>query len=162
MPVEQEILDRRRFSLVAKIDGVLLYRANDLGREIIVLEGDSLVPIAQAFARVIAALKKALPAEDEPMVNLVGFFKEGGSRGLTTMDRWQVLIFPRKKHRPDSYSKEGDERIVVSPGAVEMAGILVTPMERDFERLEPAAVQGIYSEVSLDRDTLTRVLGAIE
>jgi hypothetical protein len=109
--------------------------------------------MAYAFTRVFTALKKVITTEDEPMVNIAGFY-EGGS--------WHIALFPRKKHRPDAFFKEGDERIVVSPGVVEMAGILVTPMERDFERLDAATVEGIYQEVSFDGNILAKAIKGIE
>ncbi|MCK7467760.1 MAG: DUF4922 domain-containing protein [Desulfosudis oleivorans] len=58
MPVEQEIREAARLSLVAQIEDVLVYRVNDMGREIIVLVGDNRVSMAYAFARVFTALKK--------------------------------------------------------------------------------------------------------
>jgi hypothetical protein len=108
--------------------------------------------MAHAFTRVFTALKKVIPTEDEPMVNIAGF-REGAS--------WHVALFPRQKHRPDAFFREGDERIVVSPGVVEMAGVVVTPMERDFERLDATSVEAIYKEVSCDGHMLARVISAI-
>jgi len=65
------------------------------------------------------------------------------------------LIFPRRKHRPDVFFLKGDARVVVSPGAIDMGGVLVTPVERDFARLNAAAVEMIYREVSLKAEILT-------
>ena len=152
MPVEQEIREAARLSLVAQIEDVFVYRVNDMGREIIVLVGDNRVSMAYAFTRVFTALKKVITTEDEPMVNIAGFH-DGGS--------WHIALFPRQKHRPDAFFKEGDERIVVSPGVVEMAGVLVTPMERDFERLDAATAEGIYREVSLDGNILAKAIKAM-
>jgi hypothetical protein len=87
------------------------------------------------------------------MMNLAGFH-DGKS--------WHIALFPRRKHRPDAFFREGDERVVVSPGAVEMAGVLVTPIERDFFRLDAQAVEAIYQEVSLDRNTVIRAIEAME
>jgi hypothetical protein len=78
MPVEQEIREAARLSLVAQIEGVFIYRVNDMGREIIVLVGDNRVSMAYAFTRVFTALKKVITTEDEPMVNIAGFH-DGGS-----------------------------------------------------------------------------------
>jgi ATP adenylyltransferase/5',5'''-P-1,P-4-tetraphosphate phosphorylase II len=158
MPVEQKILEGAGFMLAAQIEDVFVYRSRDMGREIIVLEGDKRVSMVHAFTKILAALKKVVSAQDEPMVNVAGFFKKVGSEGFLNMGKWRVLIFPRQKHRPDSYFKEGGDRIVVSPGVVEMAGILITPLERDFERLDAASVEGIYQEVSLDGNILTKAI----
>jgi hypothetical protein len=149
MPVEQAILEATRFLLVAQIKDVFVYRINDMGREILVLKGDNRVSMAHAFIKVLTTLEKVIPTKDEPMVNIAGFH-DGGS--------WHVALFPRRKHRPDAYFREGDERIVVSPGVVEMAGVLVTPMERDFNRLDAAVVESIYREVSVDGNMLAEVI----
>jgi hypothetical protein len=39
-----------------------------------------------------------------------------------------------------------------------MAGVLVTPMETDFERLDAATVESIYREVSLDNSILVNAV----
>ncbi|MCK7467759.1 MAG: DUF4922 domain-containing protein [Desulfosudis oleivorans] len=83
------------------------------------------------------------------MVNIAGFLM--ADHGIS-------LYSPAKNTARMRLFKEGDERIVVSPGVVEMAGVLVTPMEKDFERLDTEAVEGIYREVSLDGKILTKVM----
>jgi hypothetical protein len=100
-----------------------------------------------ALKNYLKALKKVLLIDEEPMINIAGFYKESQWEER----KWRLVIFPRRKHRPDAFFKEGDERIVVSPGVIEMGGVLVTPMEKDFERLDASAVEGIYEEVSLER-----------
>jgi hypothetical protein len=112
------------------------------------LEGDNRESMTQVFSMVLAALKNAMHADDEPMVNVAGFYDKS----------WLVALFPRQKHRPDVFYREGDERIVVSPGVVEMAGVLVTPMEKDFELLDAATVEAIYREVSMDGSIFAKVI----
>ena len=85
-------------------------------------------------------------------MNVAGFFKGG---------RWRLVVFPRRKHRPDVYFREGDDRVVVSPGVIDMGGVLITPVERDFERLDGSAVEQIYREVSLEGETVERVIDAM-
>ena len=68
------------------------------------------------------------------------------------------MIFPRQKHRPDAFFRKGDARVVVSPGLIDMGGVLVIPVEKDFERLDAAAVEGIYGEVSLEAKILKEAI----
>jgi hypothetical protein len=42
-----------------------------------------------------------------------------------------------------------------------MGGVLVTPVERDFVRLDAAAVEGIYGEVSLEAETVEKAMDAM-
>ncbi|HJX60390.1 MAG TPA: DUF4922 domain-containing protein, partial [Thermodesulfobacteriota bacterium] len=64
--------------------------------------------------------------------------------------KWRLMIFPRRKHRPEAFFRKGNARVVVSPGVIDMGGLLITPVKRDFERLDAAAVEGIFREVSLE------------
>jgi hypothetical protein len=149
MPIEHEIHGGTRLLLATRVEGVSIYAANDLGREILVLKGDNCESMTQTFLKVLAALKGAVHTDEEPMMNIAGFYDKGS---------WLVALFPRQKHRPDIFYKEGDERIVVSPGVVEMAGVLVTPMEEDFERLDAETVEAIYQEVSMDGDVFLKAI----
>jgi hypothetical protein len=150
MPIEKEIREGKRLTLMKRIDGVSLYRLRDLGREVVVIEGDDRMAVRGAFKSYLNALKEVLLVDEEPMINILGF-----QRG----EKWHLVIFPRRKHRPDIFFKGGDERVVVSPGVIDMGGLLITPVEKDFFRLNAATVEGIYSEVSLERKI---VEGAID
>ena len=152
MPVEKDIREEERLSRMARINGVLLYRVRDLGREVVILEGDDPVAVEEAFKSFLNALKRVLLIDEEPMLNIAGFHEERN---------WRLVIFPRRKHRPNAFFMEGEARIVVSPGLIDMGGILVTPMEKDFERLDAAAVEGIYGEVSLGAETVEKAIDAM-
>lgn len=62
---------------------------------------------------------------------------------------YTMAVYHRAAHRPSHYFAGEDERIAVSPGAIDMAGTLVLPRLKDFERLTPEIVKDIYSEVSV-------------
>jgi hypothetical protein len=152
MPIEKEIREEKRLTLIKKIDCVLLYRARDLGREVILFEGDDPILIEHVLKDFLEALKKVLSTYEEPMMNIAGFYEER---------KWRLVIFPRRKHRPDAFFKEGDARVVVSPGVIDMGGLLITPVKRDFERLDASAVEGIYEEVSLEGKIVERAIDAM-
>ncbi|MFH0801734.1 MAG: DUF4922 domain-containing protein [bacterium] len=152
MPVEKEIREEKRFTWMTQVDGVLLYRVRDLGREVVILEGDDPTAVGGAFKGFLNALKKVLRLDEEPMMNIAGFHQER---------KWRLVIFPRRKHRPDAFFREGEGRVVVSPGVIDMGGVLVTPVERDFERLDAAAVEAIYGEVSLEAETVEKAVDAM-
>ena len=77
--------------------------------------------------------------ESEPRMNVLSFNREG-----------QVItaIIPRGKHRPDCYYAEGADRIMVSPGAVDMFGLVITPRKKDFDSLTERQVLDIYHQVT--------------
>ena len=152
MPIDNEIREKKRLSLMKKVNGVLFYCVRDLGREVIILEGDDPMVVGSAFKGFMNALKKVLLIGEEPMMNIAGFLNKR---------KWRLVIFPRQKHRPDAFSKEGDARVLVSPGVIDMGGVLITPVEKDFEQLDAAVVEGIYKEVSLDGETVERAIDAM-
>ena len=141
MPIEKEILEEKRLLLVKQAEGVLLYRTRDLGRELILLEGEEPSAVESAFKKYLTGLKKVLKIDMEPMINIIGFYQG---------TKFRLLIFPRRKHRPDAFFKEGEERMVISPGVIDMGGFLITPLERDFKRLNQTTVESIYKEVSME------------
>ena len=153
-----------------------------MGREVIILEGDTQAAVGTCLTSFVNALKKVLCLDEEPMINVAGSYlrnrvKGHGARvkiktdslssGLTggydtyQGGRWRLVIFPRSKHRPDIFFKKGTARIAVSPAVIEMGGVLVTPFARDFERLDAAAVESIYDEVSLKGNNVESAIHAI-
>ena len=97
-------------------------------------------------------LYEALPVpegEPEPMLNIISWRHDAD---------YYSVVFPRKKHRPDCYFKEGCEQFIISPGALDMAGFIVTPRKEDFERITPEVALGILNEVSLQPDELQQVI----
>ena len=152
MPVEKEVRREKQRHLSRKIGGVRLYRLGGLGREVILLEGDDPIIVGNVFKMFLNSLKKVLQIDEEPMINIAGFQK--GEKGC-------LVIFPRRKHRPEAFFREGDARIVVSPGVIDMGGLLITPVEKDFERLDGADVENIYREVSLEGRTVEQVFDVI-
>jgi hypothetical protein len=152
MPIEKEIREERRLTLMTQVDGVLLYRVRGLGREVVILEGDNPMAVGGALKGFQNVLKEILRIDEEPMMNIAVFYEE---------KKWRLMIFPRRKHRPDAFFKKGDGRVVVSPGLIDMGGILVTPVKKDFERLDAAAVESIYREVSLEAKTVEKAIDAL-
>ena len=162
MPVEKEVKEMERFVEIRHIDSVLFSRISNIGREALMLEGDNIMALASAFKGILSAMKRAFFADHcghmlenlsgEPMINIIGLHNEGNLR---------LVVFPRAKHRPDVFFKEGNARVLISPAVVEMGGIIVTPAEKDFECLDASAVEDIYREVSLDSKTVNKVIDYI-
>ena len=86
------------------------------------------------------------------MINVLSVFRDG---------RYLTVLWPRSKHRPDCYFKEGDARIAVSPAALEMAGILVVAEPDHFDRVDRETAVSIYEEVSLDAGQFDQLAKAV-
>lgn len=87
--------------------------------------------------------------EWEPKFNLLAW-KEG--------DKTILVIIPRSKHRPDCYFAEGDSQLMVSPGALDMAGIIVTPRKEDFDKITADDIRNIIKEVGLSQEEALKYL----
>lgn len=59
-----------------------------------------------------------------------------------------MAYFPREGHRPACYTATGGEQLLVSPGALDMAGLLVTPRKEDFDKITESDITQIYKEVA--------------
>lgn len=99
--------------------------------------------------------------------NVCGIDSESGvpDRGLVNTFFWidasgilRVLIVPRRAHRPSCYFKEDPEKRVISPGAIDMAGIIVAPRKEDFNSISEAELREIYSEVAYSADIPESIL----
>jgi hypothetical protein len=97
------------------------------------------------FAALYHALPK-VPDQTEPMLNIVAWRVD---------DEYISVVFPRRKHRPDCYYKENDEKLLISPGALDMSGLLITPRREDFERLTAEQAEGILKECALSDEEMT-------
>ena len=116
----------------------------------------------KADAELFKVVYKALPhnpGDSEPMMNLVCW---------RTEDTFFTVVFARGKHRPDCYPQpEGadeDASFMISPGALDMAGLIITPRKEDFDRLTAEKAIAILKEVSLDdarfQETAARIQSA--
>lgn len=102
---------------------------------------------------------KALPlyeGETEPRMNLVCWRQEGGS---ARPDEIVTLIFPRSMHRPSCYSTASTEQgLMISPGALDMCGLLITPREEDFRKITAEKAADILKEVTMSMEDLQPII----
>ena len=103
--------------------------------------------------KLLSQLMAALPYAEgatEPDANLFALY--------SAEEGWTTLLFPRAKHRPDCYFADGEERRLVSPGALDMSGLLILAREEDYERMTAESATAILKEVSLSMDECQSVL----
>jgi len=140
MPIEEEIgfLMKRYGKPLHNGPEHALTAVDDGLRRFIVLESGQPGLLSEAFSRIVEFKKELQPAE-EPMFNMLSYYQ----------DQWQILIFPREKHRPWQYFEEGEKNILLSPAAVDMGGTLIIPLEKDFHKITRNDIADIFSQVSL-------------
>jgi len=136
-------------SPIKEISGVKFYTGEKLDRAVIIMSGKSREFLQEQFGRLIKAAQKIIFTNSEPMINVLCTYED---------NTWRLIVFLRQKHRPDAFFFEGEKRIFVSLGAIDMAGIIITPMLADFNRLEASQISSIYREVSLTEDVANKII----
>lgn len=130
--------DHFHFQAGLKSD-ILLQGDNDL-RSCLTINSDSRDEVQELFEEVYQYLSSLQPEEEEPMMNVISYYKNGF---------YNINIFPRKQHRPTQYYRTGNDKILISPGALDMAGLLISVREEDFIKIDKSAIEDIYNQVSL-------------
>ena len=106
--------------------------------------------VASALASLIAAMPAA-PEIDEPEMNVVGWMQEAGILPVSPDQEYRIVVFPRCTHRPACYTaQDAEQQYIISPGSLDMAGLVITPRGSDYERLTPEKAASILREVCVN------------
>jgi hypothetical protein len=98
--------------------------------------------LQKQFSRKLCSLPAPTAGEEEAMVNVII-----AGHG----DTFYGILFPRRAHRPACYFKDEPEKMVISPGAVDVGGLLILPRKEDFDLLDRETIIGIFREVCAER-----------
>ena len=120
------------------------------GRNVLLLRGRNRSALIDRMDRTIELLAVATGKRTEPMVNIAVFHEQG---------EWVAYLFPRGKHRPDVFHTG---ELTVSPASIDLCGIFVVPLEKDFERITGEAIAAIFREVTLPDDLFREVAAKLE
>lgn len=140
---EYDVLKQHRTSQLAQSGSLRAYSIENCLRRHITFESPDAELLQHAFGTLYKVFQDSGPAGEEPMLNILGF---------CTNDEWRIHFFPRAKHRPAFYFKEGDEKLLISPAAVELGGICTTPREQDFERVTREHIVDMYNEICVSAE----------
>ena len=101
-------------------------------------------------------LYKAMPQrgdETEPMMNIISWRKG---------EEFISVVIPREKHRPEAYFAEGCAQFVVSPGALDMSGLIITPREEDFRKLTEEKALSLLQECGVSEDKMNAIIAKLK
>lgn len=101
-------------------------------------------------------LYKAMPQrgdETEPMMNIISWRKG---------EEFICVVIPREKHRPEAYFAEGDAQFVVSPGALDMSGLIITPREEDFRKLTEEKALSLLQECGVSEEKMNAIIAKLK
>ena len=101
-------------------------------------------------------LYKAMPQrgdETEPMMNIISWRKG---------EEFISVVIPREKHRPEAYFAEGCAQFVVSPGALDMSGLIITPREEDFRKLTEEKALSLLQECGVSEEKMNAIIAKLK
>jgi hypothetical protein len=149
IPVEMAARENMHRFFHRSLDSVDILTLHNFGRQVIVLESPQRDDLSMVLKKLLDSLSQTVGASEEPMVNVLCSFSDGA---------WRVILFPRSKHRPDVFFREDAERVVISPAAVDIGGLIVTPVEKDFINVNALLVENIFQEVSVPQEKLVETI----
>jgi len=140
MPIERdlEMLRKHHGRLLTQSGLLKITAVSDGLRNFFLLESASGQALEHAFHLIFDFMEQYQQAE--PMLNLLAYYDQS----------WQLLLFPREKHRPWQYFEEGERNILLSPAAVDMGGTLIIPLEKDFLAMTEEDIRDIFAQVTCD------------
>jgi len=151
LPIEDELRRMDSESDRAEVNEVEVFALSGFNRSAIIFRGVDSERLARSIYQAVSELS-LMTGKAEPMINIICVYEEG---------EWTVYLFPRARHRPACFFAEGEGRLTVSPGAIDMAGLVVVPHRDDFAKMDATRVGQIFSEVSTDYETVQKVVEKI-
>ena len=151
MPIEQD-WRRQVAGKVADYGQATLWWLNDAPRTTLVIESADRKTAIKLFDTVYHSLD-IQPGEDEPMMNVLVMYED---------NKWIIFVFPRAKHRPACYTAEGDANLLSSPASVDLGGVFITPVEKDFIKITAEDIAQILGEVCLSPADFQKVRKRIQ
>ena len=79
------------------------------------------------------------------------YVKEGRLNAFVWIDGdglLRICVVPRRAHRPSCYGAEEGQHLI-SPGCIDIAGVLIAPLKKDYDTLTEEEVCDIYRECSI-------------
>jgi len=116
-------------------------------RNFFLIESDDKTRAKEEFQKLFKSIKETTTSDEEPLMNII----------VTYSDKWRIYIFPRKVHRPKQFFAEGEDKILLSPAAVDFGGLLITPRIEDFEKISKEDIIDIFKQTSVDEIVVAKI-----
>jgi len=152
MPLENDFLNGKHTKMLFSEQGLEVLKWENYLRGIITLKGSDREKLIRIFDRIFARLSEVQADGPEPMLNILAGFESG---------EWLVHIIPRKLHRPAQFFMHGSDQLLISPAAVDLGGVIITPREEDFNRITGKQIEDIFRQVCFEESDLDRLLNGI-
>ena len=114
-------------------------------RNVFVLRECDRSKLVGRIERGIQLLSSVTNKHPEPLINIAVFSEN---------DRWTAYLFPRGKHRPQVFFTG---ELTVSPASIDLCGIFVVPLAKDFARITGDDIASIFREVTLPDEVFKEI-----
>ena len=129
-------------------DGGVIYRACGYLVPLFVLQSSG-VAESMRLMRLMMSAMPLIDGEVEPRMNVFCYY--------ASSDGYVTIVIPRSKHRPECYGIEGEKARMVSPGALDMAALMITPRENDYMHLCADEALAILKEVGIGEEDAAEI-----
>ncbi len=122
-------------------------------RKALVICGTDEKNVEDCLNEVILNLGFFEESKEEPMINLLANYQDG---------EYKVFVFPREVHRPWQYFAEGQEKILFSPGSVDLAGVFILPRIEDYHKMNAETGKDLLRQTTLDDEKWKALVGKLK
>ena len=145
MPIEAEInFLKKSYGDVLIGKGLTVVGIDDGLRRFITIETIKMETAERVFDLFYGIYSKQEGKNVEPMMNIMSSYNEEFG--------WRIIIFLREKHRSSHYFRDGEEKILLSPAAVDLGGVCILPLEKDFSKITQENITEVFKEISLNKE----------
>jgi hypothetical protein len=137
------------FPIGKDLAGVRDVAVRNYARNLFMFRGNDRSRLIEQINRVVDVLSTITRKRPEPLINIAVSYEQL---------RWTVFLFPRGKHRPHVFHTG---ELTVSPASIDLCGIFVVPLEKDFVRITGDDIASIFREVTLSDDIFNEVAAGI-
>ena len=156
MPVEDEFnyLKNEYGEILTETSNLIISAVDDGLRKFISFEAKDSKLLNEIFYKFYNVHTSLYSNKEEPMMNIISNYeKEFG---------WRIIIFLRNKHRSSHYYLESKEKIMVSPASIDLGGLCIIPVEKDFKKVSREIIAEIFYEVSLFQEGFVYLKSALK
>lgn len=149
MPIEKELenIITKKSKLLYEENDLSVYGINNYLRNVFFIESSDKEKVISQFKVLQKIIQIKTDSPGEPMMNIIVLYN----------NTWKALIFPRAKHRPSQYFLEDENRMLISPAAVDFGGQLITPREEDFNKITKDDIKDIFTQTTISEDLFERI-----
>ena len=134
---------------VCVVGDASLYNVKGYVVPFFVLTSGNVSHSVELFNRLLVAMP-VVDGEPEPRMNVISYY--------SVTEGYVTVVIPRAQHRPACYYANDVSRRLVSPGTLDMAGLVVTPRECDFESMTADETAALLREVAVSNDMLCSIV----